>query len=600
MKKYWSFLWLLAIGLCFAASAGADAPPGAAGPDTLAVIGAVKQPLQLTLNDLARFQTVPVRLNELGQDKKFHGVFQYRGVPLRELLELAVVQKGEGSFFKPLDMAVLVRNREGKQTLLSWGEVFYRNPAEIAVAFQADPIMPMRDCAACHKPEVYRVWLDPLKRKVGFPKLVVAHDFYRERSLEEITSIEVVDLHLKLPVKKMSELFAPELILAQGSKTLMTLTDGSAYPRLGVTGMVTGDGKGYHGLLQFEGVPLLELLNRAGVAPDLNSAVMISAPDGYRVLISMGELLLNPLGRRIIIADRKEGKPIQADGRFKLVIPDDLSADRWVKSVSRIEVVSLQRKAKAYLISVGCADPDLLTQKALSALGKTDVIVCTEDIKKRFASYIGKRPVLLDPFKFLMPEPIYGKELAKLSPEEKKSLLDKKMAEAIGLIREELRKGKNVALLEYGDPFIYGSLRQIAAGLKAEEKEFIPGISAFNAANALIGKELACRGGSIVLSTAWSLKDNPALLKSAAEKGDTLAFFMGLKELPNLVELLGKHYPPATPLYVAYRVGFADSEKLVRTTLGEVGKVTWDEKEKFLGMIYVGPCLESKTLDRHK
>ncbi len=52
-----------------------------------------------------------------------------------------------------------------------------------------------------------------------------------------------------------------------------------------------------------------------------------------------------------------------------------------------------------------------------------------------------------------------------------------------------------MALLEYGDPFIYGSLRQIAARLGDQEKEFISGISAFNAANALIGKELACREG---------------------------------------------------------------------------------------------------------
>ena len=95
------------------------------------------------------------------------------------------------------------------------------------------------------------------------------------------------------------------------------------------------------------------------------------------------------------------------------------------------------------------------------------------------------------------------------------------------------------------------------------------------------------------------MKDNPGLLKAAAEKGDTLALFMGLKELPGLVELLGKYYPSAGPLYIAYRVGYADSERLVKTTLDQALKVTFDEKEKFLGMIYVGPCLEAQSLDRH-
>ena len=567
--------------------------------ESLHIIGAVKQPLQFSLSDLTRFQSIPVRLNELTRDKTFHGVFNYRGVSLKELLETAVVQKGESAFSKPLDMAIVVRNREGKQAVLSWGEVFYRNPADIVVAFQTEPIMPLRDCAACHTPDVYRVWHDPLKRKVGLPKLVVANDFYTERSLENVTSIEVVDLHFKMPMKRMKELFAPDLAVVQEPKTPLTVTDLSAYPRLEVTGKVTGEGKGYHGLLQFEGVPLLDILTKAGVAKDLSSAVVISSPDGYRSLISMGELLLNPLGKRIIIADRKEGRPIRPEGKFKLVIPDDLSADRWVKAVSRIEVIDLRRKPKAYLISMGCGDPDLLTQQALSALGRADVFVCSDDLKKRFSSYIGGRPVLFDPFKYLMPEPIYGKDLAKLSPEEKKNLLEGKIKEAVQRIQSELQQGKNVALLEYGDPFIYGSLRQIAARLGDQEKEFVPGISAFNAANALIGKELACRGGSIVLSTSWALKDNPALLKAAIEKGDTLAVFMGLKDLKGLVDLLGGYYPPAAPVYFAYRVGYADSERLVKTTLDKALSIAWEEKEKWLGMIYIGACLEAKTLDRH-
>ncbi len=283
--------------------------------ESLHIMGAVKQPLQFSLSDLARFQSVSVRLNELTRDKTFHGVFNYRGVPLRELLETAVVQKGESAFGKPDDLAIVVRNREGRETVLSWGEVFYRNPAELIVAFQAEPVMPHRDCAACHTPEVYRVWQDPLKRKVGLPRLVVANDFYTERSLENVASIEVVDLHFKMPVKRMKELFAPELTVGQDSKTLLTVTNLSAYPRLEVMGKVAGEGRGYHGLFRFEGTPLTDLLTRAGATQDLDSAVVISAPDGYRSLISMGELVLNPLGRRIIIADRKEGKPLQEDER---------------------------------------------------------------------------------------------------------------------------------------------------------------------------------------------------------------------------------------------------------------------------------------------
>jgi precorrin-4 methylase len=74
---------------------------------------------------------------------------------------------------------------------------------------------------------------------------------------------------------------------------------------------------------------------------------------------------------------------------------------------------------------------------------------------------------------------------------------------------------------------------------------------------------------------------------------------MGLKELKNLVDLLGTVYPPKTPVYFAYRVGYSDSERLVKTQLDQALSLTWDEKEKWLGMIYIGACLESKSLDRH-
>ena len=413
MKKRWAIFFL---GVFLYA-----VPSWAVSSEGLSIIGAVKQPLQLSLNDLARFQSVQVRLNELNQDKKFHGVFNYRGVPLKELLETAVIQKGESSFIKPLDLAIVIRNREGKQTVLSWGEVFYRNPAEIVIATQAAPIMPFRDCSLCHKPEVYRIWYDPLKRSVGFPKLVVANDFYTERSLEDITSIEVIDLHLKLPTKKVPELFAPALSIVQNGKQILSLSDLSSYPRLEVPGKVIGDGKGYHGHLLLEGVPLMELLKRAGITPALDSALVISAPDGYRSLISAGELLLNPLDRRIIIADRLDGRPIKADGKFKLVIPDDLSADRWVKAVSRIEVINLHRKPKAYVDQRGLRRPGSVDPEGPIGHGPGRCLrLLPMIIKKRFASYIGERPVLFDPFKYLMPEPIYGKELAKLSPEEKK------------------------------------------------------------------------------------------------------------------------------------------------------------------------------------
>ena len=100
-----------------------------------------------------------------------------------------------------------------------------------------------------------------------------------------------------------------------------------------------GDGTGYHGMRHFEGVALEALLARHGIEPDPATGILLSARDGYRVLLSSAEVFDAPAGREVLLADRQEGEPLGEDGRFQLVPVDDQSADRWLKGVARIDVV---------------------------------------------------------------------------------------------------------------------------------------------------------------------------------------------------------------------------------------------------------------------
>jgi len=308
----------------------------------ISISGSVKQALTFTMEDLRRFESVTARLNEVSTDKSFHGAFSYRGVPLRTLLDLAVIQKEKSDFLKAVDLAIVVKNKDGQQTVLSWGELYYRNPADILIAFSATPVIPHRECSTCHTPEIFKKWLDPLKRDVGFPKLVVVNDFYTDRSLENITAIEVIDLHPQMTAKKLDTLFSPEFIVTGAVQQNMTIADISSYQRLEILAKQTGDGKGYHGLKHFSGAPFVEVVRSAEVEPDLNTVFLISAPDGYRSLISYGELILAPYGRNILIADRVDNQPLKENGKFIALLPDDLSADRWVKAVEKIDVIRLK------------------------------------------------------------------------------------------------------------------------------------------------------------------------------------------------------------------------------------------------------------------
>lgn len=558
------------------------------------ITGLVKQPMSLTSEDLARYETVNVRLTEITKDTQFHGVFNYRGVPLKNLLELAAIEKEKKDFSKQVDMAVVVRNKAGKQVVLSWGEIMFRNPADAVLAFAATPILPYRDCGQCHKPDLYKEWKGQLTRQVGFPKLVLANDFYTDRSLEDVVHIEVIDLNPKLTVNRnLPKLFSPSMTITDSGKNLLTVKDLSAYPHMDIMTKPVGEGMGYHGLRNYAGVPLAKILEKAEAKMDAETVFIVSSVDGYRSLLSYGELFLAPGGERVIIADSLDGKPMDKDGKFLLMPPDDLVADREVKAVDKIDVIHLKREPKVFIISIGCADTSLLTLEAINYLAKADVFVCTEDQKTRFAKYIGDRPVLFDYFKYLMPQPVYGKELAKLSPDEKEKLLKEKIVEAARMIKDALKQGKTVAMLEYGDPSIYGSLKTLGNTFKEEniDYKFIPGISAFNAANALIGKEMACKG-SIVLSSYWGLQGNEETLKAIAKSGDTLVIFMGLREMQKLIPLLQKHYPGATPVNIAYNVGSAENSLLQKTTLDQAISAAEKVDEKWLGMIYIGPCVK--------
>jgi len=103
-----------------------------------------------------------------------------------------------------------------------------------------------------------------------------------------------------------------------------------------------GEGKGFHGIADFSGATLKSLLEDAGIGSDLNTVFIVSAPDGYRALFSYGEVFLNRADDTIIMADKMNGKAIDEEGKFFLAPCDDIMSDRDVKSVEKIEVVSLK------------------------------------------------------------------------------------------------------------------------------------------------------------------------------------------------------------------------------------------------------------------
>jgi len=103
--------------------------------------------------------------------------------------------------------------------------------------------------------------------------------------------------------------------------------------------------------VNYEGVPLREILKRAGVplgkelrGKALASYVLAKAHDGYQVVFSLGELDTAFGNEAIIVADKRDGKPLFGyQGPFRLVCPNDKAGARSVRMLETLELVRLQK-----------------------------------------------------------------------------------------------------------------------------------------------------------------------------------------------------------------------------------------------------------------
>jgi hypothetical protein len=102
----------------------------------------------------------------------------------------------------------------------------------------------------------------------------------------------------------------------------------------------------------YEGVTLLEVLKKAGAplgeklrGKALASYVLAKARDGYQVAFTLGELDPQFGNESILVADKRDGKPLPADkqGPFRLVCPNDHEGARSVRMLETLEIVRLAK-----------------------------------------------------------------------------------------------------------------------------------------------------------------------------------------------------------------------------------------------------------------
>jgi DMSO/TMAO reductase YedYZ molybdopterin-dependent catalytic subunit len=96
----------------------------------------------------------------------------------------------------------------------------------------------------------------------------------------------------------------------------------------------------------FEGVQLVEVLKASGVkfgqdlrGPALANYLVVEASDGYRAIFALPELDPEWTDRVVLLADRRDGKPMTApEGPLRVVVPDEKRHGRWVRMVVTLRV----------------------------------------------------------------------------------------------------------------------------------------------------------------------------------------------------------------------------------------------------------------------
>jgi hypothetical protein len=105
--------------------------------------------------------------------------------------------------------------------------------------------------------------------------------------------------------------------------------------------------RGHAGVLvSYEGVSLADVVRSGKVTlgKDLKgqllaNSLVIEGADGYRVAFSLPEVDPDLTDNEILLADRKEGKPLDdKEGPYRLIVPHDKRPMRWVRQVVRIGV----------------------------------------------------------------------------------------------------------------------------------------------------------------------------------------------------------------------------------------------------------------------
>lgn len=169
--------------------------------------------------------------------------------------------------------------------------------------------------------------------------------------------------------------------------------------------------------------------------------------------------------------------------------------------------------------------------------------------------------------------------------------------EIISEIEKAQSQGLDIARVHSGDPSLYGAIAEQIRRLEALGigYEITPGVSAYAAAAARLGRELTIpEVAQTVILTRTAMKSSSMPkgedLDSLGRTGATLVIHLSVRNLREIERQLTPHYGADCPVIVAYRVGWPD-EAFLYGTLSTIRDQVRQAKITRTALIFAGPAL---------
>lgn len=227
-------------------------------------------------------------------------------------------------------------------------------------------------------------------------------------------------------------------------------------------------------------------------------------------------------------------------------------------------------------VGAGPGDVELITVKGMKSLQEADCVI-----------YAGSlvNPKLIDTY---CKKDVIIYNSAKMD-----------LDEVIEVMLEMEKDNKKVVRLHTGDPSIYGAIREQMDRLIEHKIEFdvIPGVSSFVAAASRLKEEFTLPDVSqtiiITRLPGRTGHGEGGQLEELAKHRASMAIFLSVQSIGEVIGKLRKSYDAKTPVAVVYKATW-DDEKIVRGTLEDIEKKVEEASITRFAQILIGDFMSDK------